>query len=364
MFDHKHYVPVLKWRMGEYQALHRLTTTVKEAITPLLEIPPVGWDFELEQASRSIDDHLARFGQRLKAKWGTRRCFVDMGLVDGAERMADGSHPVERVFALARTNQCQAVPVSALDRDAAFQAAIAAVHAVDGRGVCLRLKVSDYDRPAIGTDIRTWAASVGVRSPADCDLVIDYASGSFESTAAYARLMDNILQSTPNLARWRSVTVSATAFPRQIPVSMRPYGTIPRSEWVGYKALVGRLPATVRVPTFGDYAVNHPATEQMDPRFIDPNAKLKYTIDDQWHIGLGRQVRAHGRGQMQQLCQDLLTLPYWAGRAYSYGDTYIDDCAAGLGAGGTSTWPCVTTNHHLTRAVDDVASFAATLGIP
>jgi len=39
-------VPILKWKMGEYQALQRLSTPVKDCLTPLLEIPPVGFDFE------------------------------------------------------------------------------------------------------------------------------------------------------------------------------------------------------------------------------------------------------------------------------------------------------------------------------
>lgn len=46
MFDHNHYVPVLKWRMGEYQALLNLKKTVADWVTPLIEIPTEGWDFE------------------------------------------------------------------------------------------------------------------------------------------------------------------------------------------------------------------------------------------------------------------------------------------------------------------------------
>jgi p-aminobenzoyl-glutamate transporter AbgT len=35
MFDHQHYVSILKWRQGEYQALFRLKDSVKNWITPL-----------------------------------------------------------------------------------------------------------------------------------------------------------------------------------------------------------------------------------------------------------------------------------------------------------------------------------------
>ena len=40
------YVPVLKWRQGEYQTLHRLSDSIKDSITPLVNIPPIEWDFE------------------------------------------------------------------------------------------------------------------------------------------------------------------------------------------------------------------------------------------------------------------------------------------------------------------------------
>ena len=78
MFNHRHYVPVLKWKMGEYQALARLTDPAKDRLTPLLEIPPVGFDFETGRNKESADDHLGDFGKRLRSKWQSRRCFVDL----------------------------------------------------------------------------------------------------------------------------------------------------------------------------------------------------------------------------------------------------------------------------------------------
>src|ERR1039458_5627287 len=78
MFNHHHYVPILKWKMGEYQALNRLTDQVKDGLTPLLEIPPVGFDHETGQDRESADAHLGDFGRRLKSKWPGRSCFVDL----------------------------------------------------------------------------------------------------------------------------------------------------------------------------------------------------------------------------------------------------------------------------------------------
>lgn len=40
MFDHSHYVPVLRWKRGERGALKRLDPVDRAAMTPLLEPLP------------------------------------------------------------------------------------------------------------------------------------------------------------------------------------------------------------------------------------------------------------------------------------------------------------------------------------
>ena len=43
MFDHKHYVPILRWKRAERVALRDLPYADKLLMTPLVEIPPVGF---------------------------------------------------------------------------------------------------------------------------------------------------------------------------------------------------------------------------------------------------------------------------------------------------------------------------------
>lgn len=64
MFGHAHYVPVLKGRDGEYGALQSLSRGVRDALTPLLELPPIPWDFETDAPARTIDKHLKKVGQK------------------------------------------------------------------------------------------------------------------------------------------------------------------------------------------------------------------------------------------------------------------------------------------------------------
>jgi hypothetical protein len=91
-------------------------------------------------------------------------------------------------------------------------------------------------------------------------------------------------------------------------------------------------------------------------RMIKPFAKLRYTIDDAWHVGRGTPVRTHGFSQYREMCAELSRQSYFGIGAASRADAYIADCARGdAPTGNLSTWVWVATNRHLTRVVDDLA---------
>ena len=49
VFDHKHYVPRLLWKQGEYTALANLHSLSKYDVTPLIDIPEISFDFETRE---------------------------------------------------------------------------------------------------------------------------------------------------------------------------------------------------------------------------------------------------------------------------------------------------------------------------
>ena len=104
-FSHDHYVPILKAKLGEYGALQTLTPPVRMALTPLLEVPPVDWDYKEQRPKKTIDQHLKKVGQKIERAWGhSGRLFVDLpAWIPGSERMSDGEHPLHYVFRSLRT---------------------------------------------------------------------------------------------------------------------------------------------------------------------------------------------------------------------------------------------------------------------
>jgi hypothetical protein len=361
LFDHRHYVPILKWRQGEYQALLKLESSTKDAITPLLEIPEEAWDFENEQPKKTLDEHTEKFGKRLKEKWGARRCFVDSCYLDPSARCQDGTHHLSRLFALAEAEGCNAVPVTGLTREQLYQQSVASIVDAYGRGVCLRLTSDDYDGVDIKVSITNLLAALSV-SPVDVDLVIDSKEFVPHSASAYANAVLSYIQQTPYINRWRSLTVAGTAFPAVLSsAEYKPHGKAKRYEWLGYKVLIAKLGDGDRVPSFSDYTVAHPQTGKLDPRLLDPNAKIKYTIEDEWFVVIGSQVKKNGRSQYRNLCDSIINnIPnIFDGEKFSWGDSYIYECSTNVSkvtTGGTSTWPSVTNNHHMSRVVFEISS--------
>lgn len=367
MFDHLHYVPVLKWRQGEYQALLKLAPTIKDWVTPLFEIPTEQWDFENDAPAKSLDEHLGKFGRRLKAKWGSRYCFVDSCYLQPNAQNAAGVHHLAWIFELARQEGAKPIPVTGLGRAAAYTNAVKQIVAIDGSGCCIRLVSEDFDRPQLKNELLALLDFLGVK-PTDADIVIDLQDNVGHSASAHARLALTMLQQLPLLARWRTLTIAGGSFPTSLPsATFRPSGTTPRFDWLGYRALVLSMPENIRVPTFADYSVSAQSTELLDPRVVDPLAKIKYTVGDEWFLAVGTQVKRNGRDQYVDLCKTILnaTPSVFHGAPYSWGDEYIDGCAKGLeSTGGSSTWPSVATNHHVTRVVRDVAKLHAASSAP
>src|SRR5882672_3052562 len=93
-------------------------------------------------------------------------------------------------------------PYPQLFQDTAFLAAVGGVTQHDRRGVCLRLTLPDFDRPALATDIENVLRPL-VSGWAEADLVIDLGTPNYIPIAVYVRTMTALLEMVPALNRWR-----------------------------------------------------------------------------------------------------------------------------------------------------------------
>jgi hypothetical protein len=359
-FGHTHYVPILKGRAGEYGALREMTPEVKARLTPLIEVPPIPWDFERDEPDKTIDQHLQRLSSKIVQSWGMERpLFLDLLWIAPDERMANRDHPLAHVFGIARKDRLQLIPVIGLVRGEEYKSACRDVIGEDGRGVCIRLQKEDFEESGdLSAQMSELLEALSVPAAA-ADLVLDLRSLASDEGNTLRAAIPVLVRSIPNVGEWRSFTLAGTAFPENL-IELPPssFSLVGRLEWIVWRNLVvrARIP---RLPSFGDYAIASPLPSEVDPRIMRPSASIRYTTDEAWLIPKARNLRDFGFAQFHDICRDLIDRPEYSGSAFSWGDAYIDECAnERVGTGNLTTWRKVGTSHHLACVTHQIASLA------
>jgi hypothetical protein len=354
------YVPVLKWRQGEYQALLRLDGARRQRVIPLIEVTPPEFDFEEGKPKKTLEKQLEPFARRLMAKWGTQPAFLETVLIEPTARMPGGVHPLTYLLEGARAAGGQLTAVTGLERDSAHYNAVAAATLIDGLGVAVRCSLDEIADPTFSKTFESLAVNLA-GNVSEADLIIDLAAKNFDPLDDLADLVVGLFQSDPVFNAVRSLILIGTSFPTSMGDIKSPSQIIPRLEWLLYKKIVTKLSANFDPPTFGDYAISSADIPKGDMRLLKPSASVRYTIDDAWLITKGSNVRDNGFEQFRDRCGDVVNSGLAFPIGYSAGSDYVRGCHAKTEkTGNLTTWRWVGTNHHIAKVVDDLASLFGT----
>ena len=349
------YVPALRWRQGEYQALLRLTDPVKDRIVPFITIPEIEFDFEEWRPKKSVSKHVCPFPVRFKSKWGKRSAWVGVHDNIVQKHMDDGRDIFTYVFAHLRAFDSNAVPSIPLGADGNTVRAVAAIVKRDSLGVAISVRLEDMMKPNPDVQVRTVASSLGVDLQ-DIDLIVDLGAPNFEPYETFSDLLIVTLRRLGDLQVYRNMVLIGTAIPETFKYIAKGTDELPRHDWLFYQTLMARMPSAMRRPNFGDYTIVHPKFTAVDMRLIKPSGKIVYTTPCCWSVRKGGAFRDNP-GQMHDHCADLVSKTIFKGSGYSSGDNYIAKCAARQeGPSNQTRWKDVAINHHITHVLDDLAT--------
>ncbi len=351
------YVPVLKWRQGEYQALSRLTNTIKDSITPLIIIPPVEYDFEEKKLKKTTQEHVETFPKRLHSKWGKKKALIDLHSSLEESAMDDGRLAVEYIFDELRKTSCAAIPVVKLSNKNEYMEAVKRILLADQNGVCIRITLPELiNVAALNMRLQMLTHNLDLVY-AKIDLVIDLERPeSFEPYTIFSKALTNNIKKIADIQKFRSFALVGTSL--RLTGVKRPGGELIRHEWHLYNQLVIDL-HTIRIPTYGDYSIETPDFSAIDMRKIRPSGKIVYTSDDVWFVAKGPAFRGN-EYQMVEHCKTIVNSVHWCGAKYSNGDLRINSTLLGTeNTGNLSTWKQVGVSHHLVKVVEQLSKLHA-----
>lgn len=357
----RHYVAALQTKAGELNALRHASLQTWTRLTPLIEVLGPAHPGTEPFSRQRI--HL--WVKRVFDAVGQRPCFLDILRLSANHStvMANGTRPVLSVIhTMLRQRGIPFIPVLRLGDTSATVAQIADTAAYDARGVALRiplLRTVPADGRGVETLVKEKLDAVQVDLPG-VDLLMDLRDIS-EDTEIDIEYLAPMIDELMAIGSWRSVVLLGTTMPRSLGGGVVEAGTVgrlPRKEWLLWSAL--RRSQLTRLPTYGDYAIQHPeppldATEGQIPLGI--RGAIRYTHETVTVIPRAKAPRhEEGREQYRWLCRVLVEQPEFAGREYTWGDRQIAECAEGTcDPGWEDHWRGAGTSHHLRYVVDQLA---------
>jgi hypothetical protein len=349
-FGANHYVPILKAKQGEKAALSRVAGALVPRITPLLEIVE-------RKDGKGIDAHIETAFKGLRqAVSSYPRCFIDTH-----EVATDGPTAAQAVFGRAKADGIVFTPVTGVTRT--VDVAPALVHR--DHGLALRLTRAEFEAGQLPSAIPAFLGTHNL-SPGEVDLIVDLGPVEEMVVDGIAALTHAFLADVPNHLSWRTMTVSASAFPVSMGgVDRHSHDLVERSDWIAWRDhLHSARHSLTRLPTYSDYAIQHPlGVEGFDFRFMQVSAAIRYTKAEHWLLVKGESTRSVApSSQFPALATRLVyghLQPHFDGAGHCHGCLSIKAAADGVsGLGSAGVWRQLGTIHHLSAVMDGLQGLA------
>ncbi|MCY3646742.1 MAG: beta family protein [Chloroflexi bacterium] len=342
------YVPALQSKVGELEALQHASATVWEQIAPWIRVS--------QRRDPPLENTVSSWATRIHAAVQSRPFFLDVLRPSPNAQIDTRAGPrllVDVVYGAARRKGLCFTPVM-LASDAGNPVGTAAIQASrDGQGLAIRIDTIEVGGSAGHPATLSKAVEATGLTAADIDLIIDagfigdYEDGDLE-------LVADVVQELGELDKWRNLVTVATSIPKTLTaIREGTTGPLPRREWALWCKLVRR---GGRVPTFGDYAIQHPIPPEEGGPGMRTN--IRYTLGECTLVARGRQLTQTGPAEYKILSSRIVGSGSFKGPQFSWGDDVIAGCAEGRIPPGTQhMWRGAGTSHHLALVAEQLRQF-------
>ncbi|CCK17182.1 hypothetical protein BN136_3192 [Cronobacter universalis NCTC 9529] len=357
------YIPILKTKRAEFTALAQLTPSVKEKISPLLEIEPVPIDPDTEIPDKTYDEMLDGFGQKVAAACSAMpSVFLDGLLIEEEFISPQDTYPFINAVSQLRSTGMHVIPVTSPTRTQNYRNAVDFI--LDNE-VCLRLTTVDLVNPQL---ISSYIHHLKLL-PHQIDVVIDLRDMLTEESinAGTIKIMAlGLINNLQHISSFRTVALACGSFPVDLSnISVGIYSQ-QRLEWTLWQDLHanGQL---VRQMVYSDYGIQHPEYTRLATRFPSATASVRYTGDNDFWVFRGKVATRYGYEQYGAHSQAIIAHPEYPGAGFCTGDQDIATYAQVYAAyqlnpspahkfGSAEVWRRIGQNHHITKVVYQLAN--------
>lgn len=356
MLNNKFYVPILKWKRGQQDAIDKLTKDVKNKIVPLIEIAP------LEDTKKSLENHIKNSSEKMCTILKQIPFFVDLCWIESYKVLPNGLHPLTQIINHCAKSKLKLIPVTGCNRTKEYNDAIKMAFSRNNKmEICLRLDVNDFN------DIRN-----NIKNIVN-ELSIPFCRIHLILDMRYYKKNDNMdpitisnsIKKIPSISEWLSITLCGTSFPESL-LNINPDSNkkLERIHWMNWVYLYNKHNNLSKFLQYGDYCIEYPELFNGDPRNMKPSGNIRYTIDECFWIFKGHNTRTKskykdGWKQMYKISEELINHLCYCGANFSFGDKYIYNCATTKGdTGGSEQWNKAGNNHHITYVINQLRSIS------
>lgn len=160
MVNHTSYVPVLRWKPAEIEALGWLKGKEKAHLMPLIELVPPNFRTK-EGEPLPVREALRGIANEIEVNWGFKPFYIDLEHVVAAGIRGSKSDPhILEILAENIRNalpllspESKFIPVTGLKRTAGFQAAVASIVDEDRMGAGIRVTLGDVFKKEFSTTL-------------------------------------------------------------------------------------------------------------------------------------------------------------------------------------------------------------------
>lgn len=344
------YVPFLKFKSGEVNAVGSLAADVRERICPFFDIPKKEGltAEEFKEIASKIDRAVDRHMSDLAEFYLDTHDISDDLLVDGVQNYR---------YLLETLSKRPVIPVVGLDRDRAHSDAVKQLREagkLTSAHIALRLSVEDFENyGAIKAELADLDSTFELFK--SIDLVFDCRICEGADPIKVSKAIVKFSKKFCSEYTVRRVIVTGSSIPSSIStlLKVREDLVIDRAELAIFLRVSSEHDHMHLV--FGDYATVSPdysdlttppemLQTRMTPRFI-------YTMKGRHFIIRGGRIKGN-YGQYFGMAKTLCGRAFFRGKDFSTGDAYLDEKSQGLGSNCTPASVIKpTVNSHITYMV-------------